>query len=115
MRIITLAQPVSGRTASLAELSCRAMQAMHSGRNVAPLSLSAQMIALAFVILYGLWLSRQSRSRLWKWTILGILLLGLGSLLIFQGNGQWLPVGPGLVLLGIIWLVNFLVPQTKPA
>jgi hypothetical protein len=104
-----------GRSASLAELSARALLAMHSGRNVAPISSTSQTIAMGLIILYGLWLSRLNRSRLWKWTILGLLLLGLGSLLTFQSNGQWLPVGPGLVLLGILWLVNFLVPPTKTA
>ncbi len=105
----------ASHSASLAELSARALLAMHDGRNVAPLSFTGQIIVLGVILLYGLWLARLPRPRLWKWTLLGVLFLGLASLLTFQSNGQWLPVGPGLVLLGILWLVNFLVPPTKPA
>jgi hypothetical protein len=102
-----------GQMASLAELSLRAILAMQTGRNVAPQPLVGQWLTLGAVLIYGLWLARLHRSRLWKWVLFGAMLLGLASLLTFQGTGLWMPVGPGLILLAIIWLVNLVVPAAK--
>jgi hypothetical protein len=104
-----------GQSVSLSELSLRALQAMQSGRNVAPQSVVWQWLTLGAMLLYGVWLARLNRVRLWKWALFGAMLLGLASLLTFQSGGIWMPVGPGLVLLAIIWLVNLVVPGAKVA
>jgi hypothetical protein len=105
----------NGQDASLTELTARAFVAMQSGRNVVLQPVTGQWLTLAGVLCYGLWLACLSRARLWKWTIFGVILLGLVSLLTFQSATLWMPVGPGLVLLGILWIVNLVVHPHKIA
>ncbi len=98
-----------GRRLSLAELTARALQAMQTGRAVAMQSQVWQLLTLAFVLAAAAWRSTG------RWCLLGVLGLGLASLLMIQSANVWMPVGPGLVLLGIGWFVNLLVPAGKPS
>jgi hypothetical protein len=102
-----------GKSASLAELTARSLVAMQTGRNVAALSSSWQYAVLGAVLIYGLWMSRLTRSQLWKWAFCGVVLIAVASLLTFQSAGIWMPVGPALGVLFIIGIVNFLVPSGK--
>ena len=95
---------VDGSKVSLAEMQARAITALLSGRNVRLLAPWQQGLTLAAVLLFGLWLIRCPRSRLLFATFLGVLLLGLASMLVMQSSGQWMPVGPALIVLGIMAL-----------
>ena len=102
-----------GRRSSLGEMFTRALGAMQTGRNVFQQTLAWQVGTLAVILLFGLWLARLKRKQVWKWGIFGVMGLGLASMLTFQSSGEWMPVGPGLVLIAGLTLINLVVgPNT---
>ena len=102
-----------GRRSSLGEMYARALIAMQTGRNVFQQTVAWQAGTLAAILLFGLWLARLKRKQVWKWGFFGALGLGLASMLTFQSTGEWMPVGPGLILIVMLTVINLLVgPNT---
>jgi hypothetical protein len=63
------------------------------------------------VLLFGLWQSSMSRGRVFKWSLVAVLILGLSTMLTYQSSRQWLPASPPLLVLGFVTFLNFLMPR----
>ncbi|MBP7948827.1 MAG: CHASE2 domain-containing protein [Verrucomicrobiales bacterium] len=88
-----------GRTVSAAELAARALLAMETGRNIAPLAERWQAAACGAAVLLCVWQGRFQRRHAWKFGLLAAVGLGMVSLLTFQTWAVWLPLGPCLGIL----------------
>lgn len=102
-----------GRSMSSAEISSRALLAIQTGNNVQPASTVGQWISLGCALLFGIWQATMNRSRVVKWSVAAVILLGLGTLLTYQSSGQWLPAAPPLIVIGLSTLLNLLIPRAK--
>ena len=97
-----------GARVSQAEMSAHTLNAMLAGRNVRPLTGLMQAITLAGVVAYGWWMTGRSRWGVIRFTLLGVLLLALLSMLVMQSSGMWMPVIPGLVVLASLAILSLL-------
>ena len=97
-----------GARVSQAEMSAHTLNAMLAGRNVRPLTGLMQAITLAGVVAYGWWMTGRSRWGVIRYTLLGVLLLALLSMLVMQSSGMWMPVIPGLVVLASLAILSLL-------
>lgn len=104
-----------GNTASIADLTTRALAAIQTGRFIRPLDVWWQIVPQAITVIYGLWLVRWKRKNLWKGAATGALLLLTASLLAFQTNHTWIPLAPSLFQLGLVFVVGLLKPAAAAA
>ncbi len=104
-----------GNSASPADLATRALAAIQTGRFIRPLDPWWQWIPQAVAVLFGLWMVRWKRRNLWKGLLAGALGLLTASLLAFQTNHTWIPIGPALLQLGMIVVVAILAPRPAAA
>jgi hypothetical protein len=104
-----------GNTASVADLTTRALAAIQTGRFIRPLHPSWQAVPQAVAVLFGLWMVRWKRRNLWKGLAMGALILLTVSLLAFQTNHTWVPLTPALFQLGLAFVVGWLLPRPSVA
>ena len=102
-----------GSRVSQAEMHTHALNAMLGGRNVRPLTGLMQALTLVGVVAYGWWMTGRSRWGVIRFTLLGVLLLALVSMLIMQSSGMWMPVIPGLIVLLSLALLSLLVGKAE--
>ena len=102
-----------GNMASAADLTTRAVAAIQTGRFIRPLAAGWQVWPQVGAVLCGLWMLRWKRRHLWRGPAVGGLLLVTVSLLAFQSNHTWMPLAPGLLQLGFVFAVGWLVPRAE--
>ncbi|MDB6071137.1 MAG: hypothetical protein JWL81_2308 [Verrucomicrobiales bacterium] len=100
-----------GNTASVADLTTRALAAMQTGRFIRPLAAGWQIVPQVVAILFGLWLLRWKRRNLWKGLAISTLLFLTASLLAFQTNHTWIPLAPALIQVAAAFVIGVLMPR----
>ena len=104
-----------GTRVAPSEMHAHALNAMLGGRNVRPMTELMQALTLVGVVAYGWWMTGRSRWGVIRFTLLGVLLLALVSMLIMQSSETWMPIMPGLiVLLGLAVLSLLAGSAEKP-
>lgn len=102
----------SGEKASTAELSCRALIAMQTGRNVKPLGKSGQVAILVGAQVFAVILGSLRRSNVFKLGVLSLLLPIPISLWAFVSARVWMPLSALTLVLATIFLLILLIARS---
>ena len=102
-----------GNTASVADLTTRALAAIQTGRFIRPLPLFWQAVPQFTAIAFGIWLARWKRRNLAKGALLGGFFLLTVSLLAFQTNHTWIPLAPSFIQLALAFTAGLLLPKSS--